>query len=388
MIYIINTLKLPRIKDSFELGIILFTIKTFFDVSDIFSVGTIGDSLLVIIAMISMIISIIKQRFSIKTLLIYLVVTIMSLYTTMKTGQSVIIITTITCLALRKKDLNKTIQTIYSISKILLTIQLFCFFALVLVKQQPLLLSMSDGRIRMSLGFVHPNSFAIYFLNLLLMWVWLNYEKINKKDILFMILLSTLCFLMTDTKTSYIITLIFSILLYLIKYSKLPKNIINIISKYIFPILSVLILILIIKFLDGNIIAHKINHMLTGRIKLGAYAYNKFGLSLLGQNIEFGTIIWESSWLLNSFTFDSIYSTFWINWGWIWIVVLSILFLKLSNLKNKKINLFIIVWSLYAITEVHGLNGFLCFPILLLTLLFDDKYKEIVDIKIKDGDYK
>lgn len=40
-----------------------------------------------------------------------------------------------------------------------------------------------------------------------------------------------------------------------------------------------------------------------------------------------------------------------------------------------KTSVFIIMWALYAISEVHGLDAYLCFPILMISTLLDNKYK-------------
>ena len=45
---------------------------------------------------------------------------------------------------------------------------------------------------------------------------------------------------------------------------------------------------------------------------------------------------------------------------------MCVLFL-LSKKENIKINVFLIVWSLYAVTEVHPIYCYQCFPILLIS---------------------
>ena len=59
--------------------------------------------------------------------------------------------------------------------------------------------------------------------------------------------------------------------------------------------------------------------------------------------------------------------------GIIWLVTIILLFYKLNQLNNDKINFAIIAWAIYGITEVHGLNVYMLFPILLVSELFDKK---------------
>jgi hypothetical protein len=112
---------------------------------------------------------------------------------------------------------------------------------------------------------------------------------------------------------------------------------------------------------------------LNARIRLGAYAYNRYGLTILGRNFLSFHAVWDEKWKLNWFTFDCTYSYLMINMGVIWIVFIALIFWKLADYKSNKVNIAIVVWSLYAVSEVHALNSFLCYPILLTVLLFEKK---------------
>ena len=65
-----------------------------------------------------------------------------------------------------------------------------------------------------------------------------------------------------------------------------------------------------------------------------------------------------------------------MNDGLIWLILIAAAFYKLAQKENIKINLCLIMWSLYGVTEVHGLNALMCFPILLVVLLYSEEKEE------------
>lgn len=62
-----------------------------------------------------------------------------------------------------------------------------------------------------------------------------------------------------------------------------------------------------------------------------------------------------------------------ISRGIVFIILCFTIFVLLSRKKSNKINIFIIVWALYSITEAAGLNCFLSFLIMMSVFLFDRK---------------
>lgn len=172
------------------------------------------------------------------------------------------------------------------------------------------------------------------------------------------------------TRTSFIASVIFCILLVISKSKHSYKKILNLVAQFIVPIFAGLTLLCVNLYMLDNQIAVTVNKLLSDRIKLGAYGVSHYGFSFLGQNVEKENIVWEAEWGFNGFTFDNVYTYIAVNQGIIWILVLTVLFYLLAKKKNLKISVFVIVWALYGVTEVHGLNGFYCFPIFLVVLLF------------------
>jgi len=59
--------------------------------------------------------------------------------------------------------------------------------------------------------------------------------------------------------------------------------------------------------------------------------------------------------------------------GMVWIVISSVIAAIVCFKAEFKVKVFMLVWILYAVVEVHGLNCFKFFPLLLLSTLFSQK---------------
>lgn len=207
-----------------------------------------------------------------------------------------------------------------------------------------------------------------------MLWVWINYKKINLLKFLMLLAIEILCYLFSRTRTTIFVELIMDLLLILpIKNKLLCRT-----SKIITPLMAGITFVLAILYINGNGIALIIDNLLSSRIKLTAYAIDKFGLTLFGNNLTNFQVKWEAKWGLNTFTFDNLYSLFFSSYGIVWLIVYAFFFYRLSCDANKKVCIFIILWALYGMTETHGINCYMCCPTLLVILLFQKKSKKIL----------
>ena len=371
--------KAPRVNTFVDLGLLLFVLKTGFDVSGILPHNTIVDNIIIVVGLGTFVISVLQQNYSANTLFKYAIVTVLSLCSTLTSGQSVIIITVITILAIRQLDFTKVIRKIRIWSTWFICIHSICFLIQLLLGNAKMFSTDAQGRVRASFGFGHahvalsaPIISAYCVASVLWSRIFLK-EKLSWKHVAMIFLIETAAFMLTNSRTSYLCVIVFLLLLVLILYSKSSLRWLNKVAGLIFPILSVLALVSYKLLLDGNMTIRLIDDALTGRITLVAYAFQKDGLSFIGQKMSFGKIAWTPEWQLNYFTLDCTYTSLWVNIGWMWIIILMVCFLMLAKRKEIKISLFIIMWALYAISEVQGLDAYLCFPILMVVLLLNNQ---------------
>lgn len=362
-----NLMKL-KIKNILYFGLFLMLVKVSFSLSSVFQYSDSLDKVLSLASAGILAIYILIQKYSGKMLFIYGIISLVALYSSLKVNNFELLITVLTCLAIRKENFNHVLKFIYKYEILFLCINTFYAFLKNILFGEPLKVFI-NGVSRFHFGMGHPNRISIYIFNIIIIWVFLNFHRLKIKHIFSLALLGVLIYFFTKTKTNLVeIILLAFLLLLAIQKNRIFKIIIKYISMYIIPIITILTTFIVASYTKGYSFILKLDQFLTSRIRLGAYAYENFGFTFLGQKISY-EIDWDLNWKLNSFTFDNTYTYFLMNQGIIWIVVLSILFFILAKKSNTKVHLMIIVWALYGITEVHGINAFLCFPILLIGLL-------------------
>lgn len=374
----IDSLQLRKPTTVFDFAIILMVCKVTFSLSSIAPYNESIDLLLSILSAGLFALCILMDRYSGKVLAIYAVISVTILFSVIKTGNYGFLITVIACFAARKRNFNRMIEMIYQYE--LLFVVLHTAAALILAVIGKLDLFVFDReQFRATFGFSNPNSFSVVVFNLILMWLWLNFQRVNILRLALIGLLGGIVVLMTKTRTMMIDIIVLLLLCYLYRFKWFDKFT-SAITKICIPILFILVWGTVLLYQKGSVIAYAIDHMLNARIKLGAFAYERFGISILGQYLLDFQVVWDDTWKLNHFTFDCIYTYLAVNQGVIWLILLAFIFYKLAKMNLGKINIFLIVWALYGVTEVHGLNGFLCMPIFLSAFVFKS-----VDGKIIKG---
>lgn len=354
-----------HINNYIKIGIFILLIKTFWGNIVLIPYTGAIDSVLTVLACAFFLLEILYQKYSINTLAIYAVVVILSLFSASKTGSFGLMSTVITCLVLRKENLVDVITYMYQVEKILFSIVFI--MAIIMSLFGGLSLTMNvNGMERFAFGFTHPNVFSAIAFNIIMMWVWINFNRMTPKRILTLILVELLLFYFTRTRTTLILEMIMDILI-VIPFS---IRILSKIAMVVTPTMAFITYVLAVLFMRGNPFAIMMNTVLSSRVKLTAYALEKFGLTIFGNNLQGFRVNWEANWGLNDFTFDNLYSSFFSSVGIIWLIACTVLFFLVARKKDRKFCVYIILWALYGMTEVHGSNCYIFFPILVVTTLF------------------
>jgi hypothetical protein len=373
-------LKLPKPKTALQWGMLIMVIKVSFSFSKIIPYTDGMDNVLSLLAVAVLTWCIIYDNFySPKLLIIYGLVSVCALYTSIVTSNYGFLITVIMCLAIRKHNIDSIIRFIFRYELFFLIVHICiavissCLFGTSISSVET---TYGWRSLRYNFGLGNANTVSVYAFNLIAMWVWLNFEKIKAKHIVNIIIISIILYFFTKTRTSFIEMLILAGLLIITYHKNKSGKFFTAIAKSITAVFSIIFYALIRLYINGNEVALLMDKFLNARIRLGAYAYNQYGLTILGRNFLNFHATWDEQWKLNWFTFDCTYSYLTINMGIIWIILIALIFWKLASYKSNKINIAIIVFSLYAVSEVHALNPFLCYPIILTALLFDKKGKQ------------
>lgn len=351
------------------IGILLLILKSIIPFSAVIPDIPLVDSVLQYSATLLLVISITKKRYSFRTFMLYLMLTIVSVYCCLQVHEWGMLITVITVLAIRDENFDKIIRFIYQYEMVIFIMHVI--ISILLLPITNVLSGVYKGQHALVFGFAHKNSFSIILFNLIIMWFWLNYEKVSRKKASYIVILGCILFYLANTRTAIAVLLVFYILF--VNASKHGySKVLEIVSMGIFPALSFMWFAAIKYYSVGYYLLRKVNSLLSDRLVMAAYYYNEVGFSLFGQNVNDIRVVWNPEYNLSgSLTFDSTYSYLLISRGIVFIILCSTIFVLLSRKKSNKINIFIIVWALYSITEAVGLNCFLSFPIMMSVFLFD-----------------
>lgn len=351
---------------SLYVGLFLMNVKNFLSMSAVIPYNDYVDNILVVMACLSFVYTIFRQGYSIRTLILYGMIGILCIYSSIKCGDKIIAITVLTCLAIRKENLDVVLKKLFQWQITLF----FIHTTIVLILFACNLTSIygyyeSTMRFRVHLGFVHPNLLAIFLLNLCLISLWINFDKIDNQHLFLYFIEIVFFWLLTDSNTMLITGIVYLSLVILSKKWQYFNRMSSILAFIIVPFLSIFMLRLVSSYKNGDVLSVFMNAILNNRIKLGAYIYNYLGGTLFGQPGNYA-VEWDSFWGITSTSADSTYTSLMMINGWIWLVLICISFSVLAKRENSKVNIMIIVWAVYAVTEVHVLNCYSFFPILLV----------------------
>lgn len=360
--------------DLLYIGSTVMLIKVICGYSIIINYTDFMDNILVFLSVAILTASIISQKIIIKRFFIYVILSLLMVLLGYRTGNYGLTITAIACFALRGKNFNEFLRYMFKVILIIVIIHLLYFAVhFVLGTGKIYTTSYRSGtETRYNLGFTHANIASVVFFNLSLMWFWLNFERFNKKHIIVFLLTSFFIYKMTVTRTVIVETII-TILIFTIGRLKENKALLLRLAIFIiFPVCLILVYLFATHYFeDGEYISYKfvrhVDTLLSSRIKFAAYANQKWGITWFGRNITDFKMVWDPKWQLNGFTFDCIYSYLIYNVGIVWGILMIILLIVVAVFGSKKICMFMLIWCIYGITEVHGLNGFMLFPIFLIT---------------------
>ena len=218
---------------------------------------------------------------NIRFLIIYAIFGGLSCYSAFLSDQFNLFITVLVIFAIRKEDFNHIVWLIFlfELTFLLLMVTLSVVMALFNKYQ---LFADYGGRIRCSFGFGHPNTFSVYLFNIILMWIWLRYNIIRWKHYIGLFIVCLIAYLFSDTRTSFILTIISLILLYFSKRHNKTRWL-RLIAIIIAPVLALFIALSVNLYTSSNSIILWLDQLLNTRLKLGSYAYYHHGFSFFGK---------------------------------------------------------------------------------------------------------
>ena len=369
-----------NVLDLVKAAFVVLTIKVTASSSVLIPWGSFVDNLCIVFAILVTLAKLVRLTLPIGKLAGLGFLSVFTLYTCISLEQYDLLITVITVYLLTGEDLEEYISLMLKIQVWLVIAHVAVSGCLSLTGFSERFWFVSNGRLRFNGGFVHSNVLSSYILSCVLMFAWKRFRRITPNQFGWMTCIMVLSYIMSRSRTGLLLNLFLLVILILTQNeNKLAAKLIDPALLLLFPGLSALVFWAQKQYMTGSGVALLLDDLLTGRIKYAAYAYLRSGVTWLPRYLDYaysGLISWTPEWNLNTFTFDCLYSFLFVQMGIVWIVLITgMLFLvyKKFDFRNK---LFVLMWILYSIVEVHGLNCIKFFPLILLTTLLSGKGAE------------
>ncbi len=334
------------------------------------------DNMVVILSICVLCFKMFETKMKLCKFLIMTFLALFTLFTCVQMKQYDLLISMIAIYLLMNEDIEVYISLIYKIQVVMIVIHLVLAGVLSLVGYADQFWIFTGTRFRFNGGFFHPNVLASYISSCMLMYIWKRFGKITANRFAGLLLVIIGSYVISRSRTNFLINLL---LLFLTIVGQEKKQffdkVLNKILRFAFPALAIFVYVLQTRYLTWNRWILLIDSLLTGRIKYAAYAYWRSGTTLFPRFLDYaqsGWVEWNEQWNLNTFAFDNAYSFIWMQMGAVWFVIISMIIWVFVKRIDYKTKIFVLIWIVFAMTEVHGFNCFKFFPILLLCFLCSD----------------
>ena len=297
---------------------------------------------------------------------------------TINSGHNILISTWLFILATKYVDLDKVVKIHYYVLIIMLVI-LFSLFGLGFIKDVVLY---RGSIIRHSFGFSHPNFLGMRVFQLALARAYIKRKNISIIDYFLLVAAILFVYKYPNCKTAYYALTIFLVFLILYKIIGVIENgreVLLIAMGVMAGIVNISCIILSIINVKSNSILSKIDKAMSYRFSLCHNVYERFGLSLLGQNIDLVGYI--RGVIGRKYYMDVAYTTLLERYGIIVYVIFSVLYLMSIFLAYKyRKDMLVIVLCMYSIYGIMEPNYFsLSYNIFLIALSYPLYSKQYVE---------
>lgn len=353
------------------LGILLMTVKVELAMNDLFAVSSLVDNAITAAGMLIFLYYALRGWPDWKGMLLCGIGLCIIGVAAVRIRNFHLLITAMTVLALRNGDIKKAIRLIFS-WKCLFFVAYILLSLVVHYKTGRPLGRIDNARFR----FFIPSRFRFWFgyrsttapgdmlFALVLMWCYLHFGSIRKRDAAVIVGLSTVCYMLCVSRMPYLLTLgTLAVVMFYQHRENAP--VLNAIAKWIVPALSVLFIGILLQYPNWPNFIWQLDEVLTHRMirEAGWYAYR--GITLLGKSTQGIYISDPTGRGLDMTILDCLYQNMAIWMGILPLVVICVCFYLLAKRKNTADNLMICIWAVYSICEVSGLNCYLQFVLIL-----------------------
>ncbi len=315
------------------------------------------------------------QKYTVKQVFVLLFIGAVCVYSDFSLRRFLYIPDFILLASKQSVDFKKSMKLVWKIDALLLSIHILAYPFMYFFFRERVRFTIrgynNDTGLRHQFLLQHSNVFSMLLLWTILAYIYANYENLNKKKIGICWLIYAFFYLFTNSNSGLLILTFVSILYILtdVLGERMNKGISSL-SRYIYAALAVFFnfMMVIYTYLVGfpRLIWKAVDTFFTGRLKYGAYAYAKSGISLFGQRINLNVKdYWEGFWI-DALPNDNMYMFFSVSYGLVFMLIIAVLFWKYAGQASTDEKLMIIAYSLYTMMESYVTDIHFCFALILL----------------------
>ena len=370
----------------------MIMLKHMLDISALFSAPYALDRTLIALFFVFVITKIILQKYSLKSLCLLGILSIIVLSSNMNGKFYTFIYGYFLVIAVQGIDFSRFIKvSCYSKTVIILLHVIAYIVSTVLFGVSGTVLR--DDRIRHAFFIGHPNAFTFVFTWTLFEYIFVYYENMRFIHFIPFLTLVGLSYHFTDSNSG---VMVFSVVFLLVLCDKYLKKAFEVISavtvRFGHTVLSILFLVFacIYPMLTGAAreLWLTIDTFFNGRTHFGAYAISQFGITFFGRKLRLPEkVYWLGFWLDNSgaVPFDNYYLGHYMAFGFLNLLLISFAFFIFCKRMENKEKIIIIAFILYGAMEAYAATVAYCFALLIIgKCIFNPKSKTMESSNITD----
>lgn len=371
----------------FEIGWTILIIKNFLRISDSIIIPEMVDTIISIICLGVLGLSILIKTYSKKRLLFYGIIGCLALYTGYITKYMILSISVLSLIAVCGENIKRIAQLTFTLQTALLAFNTIYSLVFAILKMDTSVLwgYFENGtRFRMYFGYGMPGHFADCILNLMIIWIYCNYDKICSCDYILLIGVAFFVYIVSDARIVLWLMFILIIGTVLLKRDYFSK-LIKLITRWIVPVCSIFMILSVKLYGEGKKIGYVFDNILNTRVRLCGYNLDRYGITLFGHYCENIGGDFSEKWVSTGGTYDNAYMWMIINMGIIWLLLMMIIMYWCSKCNNNLLCLLMIVWALGMMIDTDFIYTTCCFSLLIAgnELLSKDDSKQICKGGIK-----
>lgn len=232
-----------------------------------------------------------KPRYSIRNLFIMLLMLVIGAICAWKGADMRVLWLSIVMIASKDVDFNRLMK--YSFRTMLLCCIVFFIMYITGVTEGNL--TYSDKGIRMGLGLGHPNMLAAYYAMLMTHFIYLKYKKIRLYHIALFAIGAVVIYCITKSSTGIVVAIVTLFIAFLLKFFSNKRFNEKAISIGLFLGIVIFTFIPII-YSDAF---STFDTLITGRFHQAHFYYEKYGISLFGNDISYDLNKWNTDNILD-----------------------------------------------------------------------------------------